>query len=265
MLEIGVIGVAGRMGKTLVQCIQERSGLHLSAATEVSGSSLIGTDVGELCGLGKSGLTVSERLQDTEFDVLVDFSRPEASLQHLDICRTLNKRLVIGTTGFDATGLHKIRSAAEDIAIVFAPNMSVGINLSLKLLQLCAEVLGDDVDIEIFEAHHRHKLDAPSGTALKMGEVVAQALGRDLKECAIYGRQGSGAERDRKTIGFSTLRGGDIVGEHTVYFISEGERIEVTHKASSRKIYANGALRAAAWVIEKEKGLFDMQDMLGLR
>jgi 4-hydroxy-tetrahydrodipicolinate reductase len=199
-----------------------------------------------------------------QFDVLIDFTRPDTSMAIIDCCRKAAKKLVIGTTGYSAEQKALIAEAAQDIAIVMAPNMSVGVNLSLKLLEIAAKVMGDYTDIEVIEAHHRHKIDAPSGTALRMGEVVAKALNRDLKDCAIYGREGNTGERDRKTIGFSTIRAGDIVGEHTVMFADEGERLEITHKASSRMTFANGALRAAVWLENRDNGLFDMQDVLGL-
>ncbi|MFA7620091.1 MAG: 4-hydroxy-tetrahydrodipicolinate reductase, partial [Thiohalomonadaceae bacterium] len=240
MTRIAVTGAAGRMGRALIEACEQTEGLSLGAAIERPGSSLVGADAGELAGIGRIAVEVVENLGSVRdaFDVLVDFTRPEVTLNNLALCRETGKRMVIGTTGFDEAGKRAIREAAEDIAIVFAPNMSVGVNLSLKLLDLAARVLGDEVDIEIIEAHHRHKVDAPSGTALRMGEVVAAALGRDLKECAIYGREGNTGERDRKTIGFETIRAGDIVGEHTVMFAGIGERIEITHKASSRMTFA---------------------------
>ena len=197
--------------------------------------------------------------------MLVDFTRPEASLIYLDACRKARKKMVIGTTGFDTAGKQRIATAAQQTAIVFAPNMSVGVNLCFKLLDIAARVMGDEVDVEIIEAHHRHKVDAPSGTALRMGEIVAAALGRDFSTSAVYARQGVTGERSRQTIGFATIRAGDIVGDHTVLFAEEGERIEISHKASSRMTFAKGALRAAQWLAEKETGLFDMQDVLGLR
>ena len=267
MTRIAVTGAAGRMGRALIEACEQTEGLSLGAAIERPGSSLVGADAGELAGIGRIAVEVVENLGSVRdaFDVLVDFTRPEVTLNNLALCRETGKRMVIGTTGFDEAGKRAIREAAEDIAIVFAPNMSVGVNLSLKLLDLAARVLGDEVDIEIIEAHHRHKVDAPSGTALRMGEVVAAALGRDLKECAIYGREGNTGERDRKTIGFETIRAGDIVGEHTVMFAGIGERIEITHKASSRMTFAKGAMRAAAWLAARDRGLFDMQDVLGLK
>lgn len=267
MVRIAISGVSGRMGRALVEACHRGSGLRLAAALDRPGSPALGADAGELSGLGRLNVTVGADplavLKD--FDVLVDFTRPEATLGYLDACRQAGKKLVIGTTGFDAAGKAKIAAAAKETAIVFAPNMSVGVNLSLKLLDLAARVLGDEVDVEIIEAHHRHKVDAPSGTALRMGEVVAQALGRDLKDCAVYGREGVTSERNRTTIGFATVRGGDIVGDHTVLFAGDGERVEITHKASSRLTFAHGALRAARWLTEKKSGLYDMQDVLGLR
>jgi len=199
-----------------------------------------------------------------QFDVLIDFTRPDASMAFIETCRQAGKKLVIGTTGYSDAQKALISEAAKDVAIVMAPNMSVGVNLSLKLLEMTAKVMGDYTDIEVIEAHHRHKVDAPSGTALRMGEVIADALGRDLKDCAIYGREGNTGERDRKTIGFSTIRAGDIVGEHTVMFADDGERVEITHKATSRMTFANGAIRAAVWLADKDSGLYDMQDVLGL-
>jgi 4-hydroxy-tetrahydrodipicolinate reductase len=267
MTRIAISGVSGRMGRILVEGCHYAPDLRLGAAIDRSDSPAIGQDAGELSGLGKLGVVVRGELQTAvnDFDVLVDFTRPEASLEYLEICRQAGKKLVIGTTGFDMAGRDKIAAAAKDIAIVFAPNMSVGVNLCFKLLETAAQVLGEDVDIEISEAHHRHKVDAPSGTALRMGEVVAQALGRDLKDCAVYGREGVTGERQRSTIGFSTMRGGDIVGDHTVLFAGLGERVEITHKASSRMTFAQGALRAALWLQDRKSGLYDMQDVLGLR
>jgi 4-hydroxy-tetrahydrodipicolinate reductase len=199
-----------------------------------------------------------------DFDVLIDFTRPEATLNALSVCQSAGKAMVIGTTGFSDDALKVIDQASSDIPIVFAPNMSVGVNLTLKLLETTAKVIGNDSNIEIIEAHHRHKVDAPSGTALKMGEVIANALGRDLSECAVYGREGTEEPRDRQTIGFSSIRGGDVVGEHTVTFFMEGERVEITHKASSRMTYANGAVRACQWLTNQANGLYSMQDVLDL-
>ncbi len=267
MIRVAIVGAAGRMGKNLINALQEAEGLQLGAATERPGSSLIGVDAGALAGVGDLGVAVADDLGKVvnDFDVLIDFTRPAATMAHLEICQANGKSMVIGTTGLSDGEKQCLEKAAAEIGIVFAPNMSVGVNLCLKLLDMAARVLGDDVDIEIIEAHHRFKEDAPSGTALRMGEVVADALGRDLKECAVYGREGVTGERDRKTIGFETIRAGDIVGEHTVMFAAMGERVEITHKASSRMTFANGAVRAAGWVMEQSKGLFDMQDVLGLR
>lgn len=266
MTRIAITGAAGRMGRSLIEVCQHTDGLEVSVALEHPESTLLGSDAGDLAGIGKLGVPVGADLAAVTdaFDVLIDFTRPEPTLENLEICRQAGRRMVIGTTGFSDEQKAQIAAAAQDIAIVFAPNMSVGVNLCLKLLDTAARVLGDDVDIEIVEAHHRHKVDAPSGTALRMGEVVADALGRDLKTCAVYGREGHTGERDRKTIGFETIRAGDIVGDHTVMFAGMGERIEITHKASSRMTFANGAVRAAAWLMEQESGLFDMQDVLGL-
>jgi len=266
MTRIAITGAAGRMGRSLIEACQQTDGLEVSVALEHPESTLLGSDAGDLAGIGKLGVPVGADLAAVTdaFDVLIDFTRPEPTLANLEICRQAGRRMVIGTTGFSDEQKAQIEAAAQDIAIVFAPNMSVGVNLCLKLLDTAARVLGDDVDIEVIEAHHRHKVDAPSGTALRMGEVVAEALGRDLKTCAVYGREGHTGERDRKTIGFETIRAGDIVGDHTVMFAGTGERIEITHKASSRMTFANGAVRAAAWLVARESGLFDMQDVLGL-
>jgi 4-hydroxy-tetrahydrodipicolinate reductase len=255
------------MGRALVEACHRGSGMRLGAALDRDGSPALGADAGELTGLGRMGVTVTADLQSVlgDFDVLVDFTRPEATLGYLEACRQAGKKHVIGTTGFDAAAKGRIAAAARDVAVVFAPNMSVGVNLCLKLLDTAARVLGDEVDIEVIEAHHRHKVDAPSGTALRMGEVVAAALGRDLRDCAVYGREGVTGERSRATIGFATVRGGDIVGDHTVLFAGDGERVEITHKASSRTTFARGALRAARWLADRDTGLYDMQDVLGLR
>ena len=267
MTRIAISGVSGRMGRALIEACHRGSGMRLGAALDRPDGTAVGADAGELAGLGRLGVRVEGDLHKAldQFDVLVDFTRPEATLGYLEICRKAGKKLVIGTTGFDAAGKDRIAAAARDTAIVFAPNMSVGVNLSLKLLELAARVLGEDVDVEIIEAHHRYKVDAPSGTALRMGEVVAAALGRDLKDCAVYGREGVTGERARSTIGFATVRGGDIVGDHTVLFAGDGERIEIAHKASSRMTFAKGALRAALWLQDRRAGLYDMQDVLGLR
>ena len=267
MIRIAVVGAGGRMGKTLIEAVTQADGVSLGAATERPGSSLLGADAGELAGVGRLEVPLVESLEQVtaQFDVVIDFTSPAATLQHLATCLDHGKRIVIGTTGLDEDQKSALARAAEQIGVVFAPNMSVGVNLCFKLLDLAARVLGNGVDIEVIEAHHRHKVDAPSGTALRMGEVVADALGRDLAECAVYGREGQTGERDRTTIGFETIRAGDIVGEHTVMFAAPGERVEITHKASSRMTFASGAVRAAGWISERDRGLFDMQDVLGLR
>lgn len=263
---IAINGAAGRMGRCLIQAVEQTDGLELSAAIDRADSSLLGADAGELAGVGKLGIAITTDIAaaTANSDVIIDFTLPEVTMALLDHCVSNQCHLVIGTTGFSDQQKSTIEQAAQSISMVLAPNMSVGVNLSLKLLDIAARVLGDDVDIEIVEAHHRHKVDAPSGTALRMGEVVADALGRDLKECAIYGREGRTGERDRKTIGFATIRAGDIVGEHTVMFASEGERVEITHKASSRMTFALGAMRASSWLMSRKSGLFDMQNVLDL-
>ena len=267
MTRVAIVGAGGRMGRVLIEAVTNVEGMSVTAATERPGSSLLGTDAGELAGVGNLGVALVDDLAKVvdDFDVVIDFTGPAPTMAHLEVCKAHGKRMVIGTTGLTDEQKQALADAAEGIAIVFAPNMSVGVNLCLKLLDMAARVMGDDVDIEIVEAHHRHKVDAPSGTALRMGEVVADALGRDLKECAVYGREGQTGERDRKTIGFETIRAGDIVGEHTVMFADIGERVEITHKASSRMTFAKGAARAAEWIMAHDKGLFDMQDVLGLR
>ncbi len=266
MLRVAVVGVSGRMGICLIQASVLSENTEFTAAIARAESISVGKDAGEIAGIGHADIPVVGDLTEVldQFDVLIDFTRPEPSLEYIEICRQAGKKIVVGTTGFTDEQKAAVAEAAKDVAIVLAPNMSVGVNLSLKLLEMTAKVMGDYTDIEVIEAHHRHKVDAPSGTALRMGEVVADALGRDLKDCAIYGREGDTGERDRKTIGFSTIRAGDIVGEHTVMFADEGERVEITHKASSRMTFANGAVRAAVWLKDKENGLFDMQDVLGL-
>ena len=267
MIKVGIVGAAGRMGHALIRACLGTDGMRLAAAVERKDSPAVGKDAGELAGLLRLGLPVIDDLARaiTNLDVVIDFTRPESTLEHLAVCREHGKRLVIGTTGFTPEQKAEIERAALAIPIVLAPNMSVGVNLCLKLLEIAAKVIGEQTDIEIIEAHHRHKVDAPSGTALRMGEVVAAALGRDLSECAVYGREGYTGERDRKSIGFSVIRAGDIVGEHTVMFADEGERVEITHNASSRMTFAKGAVRAAAWLMDRTPGIYDMQDVLGLK
>jgi 4-hydroxy-tetrahydrodipicolinate reductase len=255
------------MGLSLIKAVAAAEHAELTVAVSRPDSLAIGKDAGELAGISPLGVTVSDNLaaKIDQFDVLIDFTRPDASMEYIEICRQAGKQIVIGTTGYSEAQKAAIAEAAKDVALVIAPNMSVGVNLSLKLLEMTAKVMGDYTDIEVIEAHHRHKIDAPSGTALRMGEVVAATLGRDLKDCAIYGREGDTGARDRKTIGFSTIRAGDIVGEHTVMFADDGERVEITHKATSRMTFANGAVRAAVWLAGKPQGWFDMQDVLGLK
>ena len=264
-IRVAIAGAGGRMGRQLIQAALQMEGVALGAALEREGSSPVGSDAGELAGAGKAGVAVqSSGGGKDDFDVLIDFTRPEGTLNHLAFCREHGKGMVIGTTGFDDAGKQAIRDAAQDIAIVFAANFSVGVNVLLKLLEKAAKVMGDYTDIEIIEAHHRHKVDAPSGTALAMGEAIAGALNKDLKDCAVYSREGYTGERVPGTIGFATVRAGDIVGEHTAMFADIGERIEITHKASSRMTFANGAVRSALWLKDKKNGLFDMRDVLDL-
>ena len=267
MIRIAVVGASGRMGLCLIKAAELSDKTALSVAISRAGSDVIARDAGEIAGIGRLYIKVGDDLSAVmdEFDALIDFTRPDISMEYIELCRQAGKTIIIGTTGYSDAQKAKMAEAAKDTAIVFAPNMSVGVNLSLKLLEMTAKVMGDYTDIEVIEAHHRHKVDAPSGTALRMGEVVADALGRDLKDCAIYGREGDTGERDRKTIGFSTIRAGDIVGEHTVMFADEGERVEITHKATSRMTFANGAVRAAVWLKDQKNGLYDMQDVLGLK
>ncbi|MFL6708177.1 MAG: 4-hydroxy-tetrahydrodipicolinate reductase [Massilia sp.] len=265
-LNIAVAGASGRMGKMLVEAIAQSPDTQLSGALDVAGAAGLGQDAAAF--LGKpAGVPIVADLPAAlnQARVLIDFTRPEGTLAHLAYCVQHGIAMVIGTTGFDEAGKAAIRAASEKTAIVFAPNMSVGVNVTLKLLEMAAKSFNEGYDIEIVEAHHRHKVDAPSGTALKMGEVIADALGRDLKEVAVYGREGVTGARDPSTIGFATIRGGDIVGDHTVLFAGEGERIEISHKSSSRVTYAHGALRAARFLADKQNGLFDMQDVLKLK
>ncbi|MDX5370881.1 MAG: 4-hydroxy-tetrahydrodipicolinate reductase [Pseudomonadaceae bacterium] len=266
MRRIAVMGAAGRMGKNLIEAVGQAEGAQLSAAIDRPDSSLIGADAGELVAQGKLGVALVGDLSQVldQFDVLIDFTHPSVTLKNLEICRRAGKAMVIGTTGFSPEEKQQLAAAAKEIPIVFAANFSVGVNLCLKLLDTAARVLGDEVDIEIIEAHHRHKVDAPSGTALRMGEVVAAALGRDLQKVAVYGREGQTGARARETIGFATVRAGDVVGDHTVLFAADGERVEITHKASSRMTFAKGAVRAAQWLQGRSAGLYDMQDVLGL-
>ena len=265
-MKIAVAGASGRMGRMLIEAIVADAEAQLAGALDVPGAPAIGSDAGAFLGQ-PVGVSVesdlSKGLANAQF--LIDFTRPEGTLKHLDYCAAHGIKMIIGTTGFDEAGKAAIAAAAQKTAIVFAPNMSVGVNVTMKLLEMAAKSFSHGYDIEIIEAHHRHKVDAPSGTALKMGEVIASALGRDLKECGVFAREGVTGERDPSSIGFATIRGGDIVGDHTVLFAGIGERIEITHKSSSRVTYAHGSLRAARFLQAHATGLYDMQDVLGLR
>ncbi|TDJ37967.1 MAG: 4-hydroxy-tetrahydrodipicolinate reductase [Gammaproteobacteria bacterium] len=266
MINVAVTGAAGRMGRALIQVLAGGDGMRLGAALERPGHERVGADAGETAGFGRLGVPVTDDLAAVldDFDTLIDFSAPDSTLAALEICRAASRRMVIGTTGFEADGLAAIEAAAGEIAIVMAPNMSVGVNVVFKLIEMAAAILGDDVDVEITEAHHRDKVDAPSGTAVRMGEILAKTLGRDLATDAVYGRHGTTGPRDRRTIGFQSIRAGDLVGEHTVMFAGTGERIEITHRASSRSNFAFGAVRAVRWLADKPPGLYDMQRVLGL-
>jgi 4-hydroxy-tetrahydrodipicolinate reductase len=264
-LRIAIAGSGGRMGRTLIEAVLTAPDLRLAGAAEAPGNSALGQDAGEFCGKA-SGVKITADIDAVlkDAEVFIDFTRPVATLAYLAACRKAGVNMVIGTTGFEESGRRAIADAANDIGIVFAPNMSVGVNLAFKLVEMAARVLGNDYDVEIIEAHHRHKVDAPSGTALRLGEVAAAALGRNLAEDAVYDRKGITGERKASSIGFSTIRGGDMVGDHTVMFAGTGERIEITHRSSSRATYANGALRAARFLQKHGKGLYDMEQVLGL-
>ena len=264
-LPIAVAGASGRMGRMLLEAILASGDAQVAGALDVPGSPALGSDATAFLGRDSGVLVTSDLqrgLQNAQY--LIDFTRPEGTLAHLAVCRQLGVKMVIGTTGFTEEQKAQIAEAAQDIAIVMAPNMSVGVNVTLKLLDMAARALSTGYDIEVIEAHHRHKVDAPSGTAFKMGEVIASALGRDLKDCAVYAREGVTGERDPSSIGFATIRGGDIVGDHTVLFAGTGERIEITHKSSSRATYAQGSMRAVRFLAHQKTGLFDMFDVLGL-
>lgn len=265
-MKIAVAGASGRMGRMLIEAIVADPDAQLAGALDIAGVPSIGTDAAAFLGQ-PAGVAIESDLAKglANADFLIDFTRPEGTLKHLDFCAAHGIKMIIGTTGFDDAGKAAIAEAAKKTAIVFAPNMSVGVNVTMKLLELAAKSFSHGYDIEIIEAHHRHKVDAPSGTALKMGEVIADALGRDLKEVGVFAREGVTGERDPSSIGFATIRGGDIVGDHTVLFAGIGERIEITHKSSSRVTYAHGSLRAARFLRQRDTGLYDMQDILGLR
>ena len=265
-LRIAIAGASGRMGQMLIEAVNASGDCLLTGALDIAASPAVGLDASAFSGRASGVLIASDLCEGLKNSrVLIDFTRPEGTLAHLGVCRELGVNLVIGTTGFTDAQKAEIAAAAKDIAIVMAPNMSVGVNVTLKLLEMAAKALATGYDIEIIEAHHRHKVDAPSGTALKMGEVIADALGRDLKDCAVYAREGVTGERDPSSIGFATIRGGDIVGDHTVLFAGTGERIEISHKSSSRATYAQGSLRAARFLAGKTSGLFDMFDVLDLK
>ena len=264
-MRIAIAGASGRMGRTLIEAVLGAGDLRLAAALDAEASPLLGRDAGEAVGSQCGILVTADLAALASADCLIDFTRPEGTLAHLNRCLAGGTKMVIGTTGFTAEDKQRIELASRRIAIVLAPNMAIGVNATFKLAELAARILGDPYDVEIIETHHRHKVDAPSGTALKLGEVVASALGRDLKTCAIYGREGNTGERDAKTIAFHALRGGDIVGEHTVMFAGLGERLEITVRSASRMTYALGALRACRFLKDRTSGLYDMQDVLGLR
>ena len=265
-LRVAIAGASGRMGQMLAQAVTEAADCQLVGALDVASSVFIGNDATGFLGQASGVMIQSDlRVGLQNAHALIDFTRPEGTMAHVKVCRELGVKMVIGTTGFSDAQKADIQAASRDVAIVMAPNMSVGVNVTLKLLEMAAVALATDYDIEIIEAHHRHKVDAPSGTALKMGEVIAQALGRDLNQCAVFDRQGHTGARPANAIGFSTIRGGDIVGDHTVLFAGTGERIEITHKSSSRSTYAEGSLRAARFLAGQQHGLFDMFDVLGLR
>lgn len=264
---IAIIGASGRMGKALIEAVTQNPAASLGAAVGRPGSSLIGADAGEIAGIGKRNIVLLDDLSQCmdSFDVLIDFTTPQTTLANAELCAAHGKGIVVGTTGFSAAEKQALLAYQDRTPLCIAANFSTGVNLCLKLLQTAAQVLGADADIEIVEAHHRHKVDSPSGTALRMGEVIAETLNRDLDKVAIYGREGQIGPRQRDSIGFATVRGGDVVGDHTVMFLADGERVEITHKASSRLSFARGAVRAAIWLQQQKKGLFDMQDVLGLK
>ena len=266
-MRVAISGAAGRMGRTLVAACAERDGFECAGALERPGHEALGVDAGVLAGCGPNGVEVVDdpgRFLDA-VEGVIDFSLPASTLDLVERCRAAGRQVVIGTTGFSAEERARIEACAADVPVLLAPNMSVGVNVCFRLIEIASRALGEETDIEIIELHHRNKVDAPSGTAVRMGEIVADALGRDLSKCAIYGREGHTGVRGRETIGFETIRGGDAVGEHTVMFAGTGERIEITHRSASRFNFAHGALRASRWLRERDSGLYDMQDVLGLR
>lgn len=265
-IRICVAGASGRMGQMLVEAVGRSDDMVLSGALDIAGSTALGLDAGAFAGLS-TGVRITDDIDAalSVSDCLIDFTRPEGTLRHVAAAQRHGVKVVIGTTGFTDAEKATLQAAAHNVSIVMAPNMSVGVNVTLKLLEMAVKALSTGYDIEVIEAHHRHKVDAPSGTALKMGEVLAEALGRDLKDCAVYAREGVTGERDPSSIGFATIRGGDIVGDHTVLFAGTGERIEITHKSSSRATYAQGSLRAVRFLMQHPRGMFDMFDVLALR
>lgn len=264
---IGVIGAGGRMGRMLIQAVEQNPATTLSAAIERQGSSLIGADAGEVVGIGALDIALVDDLAAVidDIDVLIDFSLPESTERNLQLCAKHHTAMVIGTTGFNEAQEAVLTRASQDIAIVYAGNYSTGVNLSLKLLQMAAKAFGDTADVEIIESHHKHKIDAPSGTAYMMAEAVASARGQSLKDVAIYGREGQTGARQAGTIGIHAIRGGEIIGDHSVMFIADGEMVEIKHHARERMTFAAGAVRAATWVVSQAAGRYDMQDVLGLK
>ena len=265
-IKVGVIGAGGRMGRMLIEAVQDNSQTALNAAIERQGSSLVGADAGEVAAIGRLEVQIVDDLKAVinDIDVLIDFSLPDATEQNMQICAENNVAMVIGTTGFNEQQEQVLAKASEKIAIVYAGNYSTGVNLSLKLLGMAAKAFGEDADVEVIETHHKHKIDAPSGTAYMMAEAVAEARGQNLKDVAVYGREGQTGERKAGTIGIHAIRGGEIIGDHTVMFIADGEVVEITHRARARMTFAAGAVRAATWVIKQEVGQYNMQDVLGL-
>lgn len=265
-INVGVIGAGGRMGRMLIEAVQDNAQTTLNAAIERQGSSLVGADAGEVAAIGRLDVQIVDDLTAVinDIDVLIDFSLPDATEQNMQLCAASNVAMVIGTTGFNEQQEQVIKAASKKVAIVYAGNYSTGVNLSLKLLAMAAKAFGNDADVEVIEAHHKHKIDAPSGTAYMMAEAVAEARGQNLKDVAIYGREGQTGEREAGTIGIHAIRGGEIIGDHTVMFIADGEMVEITHRARARMTFAAGAVRAATWVIEQPTGQYNMQDVLGL-
>jgi len=265
-IKVGVIGAGGRMGRMLIEAVQDNTQTTLNAAIERQGSSLVGADAGEVAAIGRLEVQIVDDLQTVinDIDVLIDFSLPDATEQNMQICAANDVAMVIGTTGFNEQQEQVLATASEQIAIVYAGNYSTGVNLSLKLLGMAAKAFGNDADVEVIEAHHKHKIDAPSGTAYMMAEAVAEARGQNLKDVAVYGREGQTGEREAGTIGIHAIRGGEIIGDHTVMFIADGEVVEITHRARARMTFAAGAVRAATWVIKQKVGQYNMQDVLGL-